>query len=41
MVDVCEEGVRAPTPQNLDCLYIKAIDAQSCGPTCQEGVAGD
>jgi hypothetical protein len=34
MVDVCEEVVRLPTPQNLDGVSTAESEVQVCGSAC-------
>ena len=40
VVDVGEEGVRAPAAQDLNGLGVIAIEVKGCGPTSAKGVAG-
>jgi hypothetical protein len=41
VVNVIDEPIRSPAPQNLECFCIAAIEVQSSGPTsCPWGVAG-
>lgn len=41
MVDVSEEGVRAPSSHDLDGFGIKAIEVKGSGTTSTKRVAGD
>jgi len=41
MVDVGQEGVRAPPAKDLDGLGVKPIQVKGSGSSSSEGVAGD